>query len=184
MGIVLGAWLHGDWEHLLSNTMAFLMLGIGVFVLYPSLAEKVVWINFFLTGSGVWLFARPAYHIGASGWVYSLASFLFFSGVFRRDRRSLLISSIMVLLYAGIIETIFPSQKTVLEHISWESHLIGVLVGAFMAFSFRNEIPDKEALLDIEESTLSSYTQQGKEGLMWLENEKIRYVYKEKNSQK
>lgn len=179
IGIFLSAWLHGDWIHLGSNTVAFLMLGSGLFVLYPSLSEKILWINFFLTGIGVWLFARSAYHIGASGWIYSLASFLFFSGVFRRDRRSLLISFTIIFVYAGMLETIFPSEKTDLEHISWESHLIGGIVGAFMAFSFRKEIADNSVL---EENEVINYLDTNKnyqEGIIPLETPNFVYKYKE-----
>lgn len=179
VGIFLSAWLHGDWLHLGSNTVAFIMLGSGLFILYPSLSEKVLWINFFLTGIGVWLFARSAYHIGASGWIYSLASFLFFSGVFRRDRRSLLISFTIMFVYAGMLETIFPSEKTALEHISWESHLIGGIVGAFMAFSFRKEKADNSVL---EENEMIDYLDSNKnyqEGIIPLETPNFVYSYKE-----
>ena len=177
VGIFLGVWLHGDWLHLGSNTVAFVMLGTGLFILYPSLSEKILWINLFLTGIGVWLFARSAYHIGASGWIYSLASFLFFSGIFRRDRRSLVISFAIMFLYAGMLETIFPSQKTILEHISWESHLIGGLVGMFMAFSFRKEVADNSV---VEENEIVNYTNHNyQEGIIPLENNRFIYSYKE-----
>ncbi|AFM03096.1 putative membrane protein [Bernardetia litoralis DSM 6794] len=177
IGIFLGAWLHGDWIHLGSNTVAFVMLGSGLFILYPALSEKVLWINFFLTGFGVWLFARSAYHIGASGWIYSLASFLFFSGIFRRDRRSLLISLTIMFVYAGMLETIFPSEKTNLEHISWESHLVGGIVGAFMAFSFRKEIADSSILEENEETNYANINYQ--EGIIPLETSTFVYSYKE-----
>lgn len=179
IGIFLSVWLHGDWTHLGSNTVAFIMLGSGLFVLYPALSEKVLWINFFLTGLGVWLFARPAYHIGASGWIYSLASFLFFSGVFRRDRRSLLISFTIMFVYAGMLETIFPSEKTALEHISWESHLIGGIVGAFMAFSFRKEIADSSVVKENEMIDYLDSNQNYQEGIIPLETRNFVYKYRE-----
>ncbi len=179
IGIFLSAWLHGDWLHLGSNTVAFIMLGTGLFVLYPALSEKVLWINLFLTGIGVWLFARSAYHIGASGWVYSLASFLFFSGVFRRDRRSLLISLTIIFVYAGMLETVFPSEKATLEHISWESHLIGGVVGAFMAFSFRKDKADNSVLEEDELVSYADANQNYYEGIVPLENRNFVYKYKE-----
>ena len=181
VGVFLSAWLHGDWFHLASNSVAFIMLGVGLFVLYPSLSEKVLWINLFLTGIGVWLFARPAYHIGASGWVYSLASFLFFSGIFRRDRRSLLISLTIMFLYAGMLETVFPSAKATLNHISWESHLMGGIVGAFMAFSFRKDVADKELVVGGDTNKGKYYVEnQYQEGIIPLDNHNFVYSYKEK----
>ncbi len=181
IGIFLSAWLHGDWLHLGSNTVAFIMLGSGLFVLYPALSEKILWINFFFTGVGVWLFARSAYHIGASGWIYSLASFLFFSGIFRRDRRSLLISFTIMFVYAGMLETIFPSEKTISENISWESHLIGGIVGAFMAFSFRKEMADNSIE---EQNKMTNYidtNQNYQEGIIPLKTPNFVYKYKEEH---
>lgn len=182
VGIFLSAWLHGDWLHLGSNTVAFIMLGSGLFVLYPSLSEKILWISFFLTGIGVWIFARSVHHIGASGWVYSLASFLFFSGVFRRDRRSLLISFTIMFVYAGMLETIFPSEKTTLEHISWESHLVGGVVGAFMAFSFRKEEADNSVLEEAETINYLDINRNYQEGVIPLETPNFVYSYKEKKN--
>jgi len=170
--------------HLGSNTVAFIMLGIGLFVLYPALSEKVLWINLFLTGFGVWLFARSAYHIGASGWVYSLASFLFFSGIFRRDRRSLMISFTIMFVYAGMLETIFPTEKAVLNRISWESHLIGGIVGAFMAFSFRKEVADNSIYVVGEDTNngidnVNYLDKNYQEGIIPLETPNFVYKYKE-----
>ncbi len=186
IGIFLSVWLHGDWIHLGSNTVAFIMLGSGLFVLYPALSEKILWINLFLTGLGVWLFARDAYHVGASGWIYSLASFLFFSGIFRRDRRSLLISFTIMFVYAGMLETVFPSEKTSLEHISWESHLIGGIVGAFMAFSFRKAKADDFHVVGGDTNNgneIVNYIDVNnyKEGIIPLETPNFVYKYKEEH---
>lgn len=134
MGIVTAPLVHGDVLHLLSNTFPLLLLGISVFYFYDRIALEVfVWI-YFMSGFWVWMAARDAYHIGASGIVYGLVSFLFFSGLFRRDVRSLSISLIVIFLYGGMVQGLFPIN----ERISWESHLLGALAGAFCAFFYRD----------------------------------------------
>ena len=134
MGIVTAPLVHGDVLHLLSNTFPLMLLGISVFYFYDRIALEVfVWI-YFMSGFWVWMAARDAYHIGASGLVYGLVSFLFFSGLFRRDIRSLSISLIVIFLYGGMVQGLFPIN----ERISWESHLLGALAGAFCAFFYRD----------------------------------------------
>ena len=85
----------------------------------------------------VWLFARPVYHIGASGIIYGLLGFLFFSGIFKRDNRSIALSLLITFIYGGLIWGILPGMKG----ISWESHLFGGISGIVTAFIFRKEDP-------------------------------------------
>jgi membrane associated rhomboid family serine protease len=134
MGIITAPLVHGDVLHLISNTFPLLLLGVSVFYFYDRIALEVfAWI-YFMSGFWVWMAARDAYHIGASGLVYGLVAFLFFSGLFRRDTKSLTISLIVIFLYGGMLQGLFPTN----ERISWESHLLGALAGAFCAFFYRD----------------------------------------------
>ena len=133
MGIVTAPLIHGTFVHLLSNTFPLIFLMIAVFYFYEKIALEVfVWI-YLVTGFWVWVAARQAYHIGASGLVYGLATFLFFSGLFRRDIRSVAVATAIGFLYSGMVQGIFPTT----ENISWESHLLGAGAGMFCAFYFR-----------------------------------------------
>jgi membrane associated rhomboid family serine protease len=137
IGIFTGPLIHGDFSHLASNTLPLLILVIGLFYFYQKVAlEVVLWI-YFMTGFWVWIAARNAYHIGASGLVYGLVSFLFFSGIFRRDTASIAISLIVVFLYGGMFYGILPLT----EGISWESHILGAIAGILCAFYFRLKTP-------------------------------------------
>lgn len=134
MGIITAPLVHGDVLHLISNTFPLLLLGISVFYFYDRIALEVfAWI-YFMSGFWVWMAARDAYHIGASGLVYGLVAFLFFSGLFRRDTKSLSISLVVIFLYGGMLQGLFPTN----DRISWESHLLGALAGAFCAFFYRD----------------------------------------------
>ncbi|MFN8237668.1 MAG: rhomboid family intramembrane serine protease [Chitinophagales bacterium] len=99
-GIFTSPIIHGSWGHLLSNSIPLLVLGLLLFFTYERIAIWVWTFNYFLTGLMVWLFARDSYHIGASGIVYGLASFLLFSGFFRMDIKSIAVSSGVALFMA------------------------------------------------------------------------------------
>ena len=125
IGILLAPLIHGNMLHLISNSLPLLVLGIILYLFYDRIAGKVFFQCYFFTNILVWIFARESLHIGASGLVYGLASFLIFFGMFRKDFKSILISLIILVLYGGLVYGIFPQQTGV----SWESHLMGALVG-------------------------------------------------------
>jgi membrane associated rhomboid family serine protease len=132
IGIFTAPMLHGDLLHLVSNTIPLLFLGSVLFFFYGRIGGHVFLRSYFYTNILVWLFARPANHIGASGLVYGLAFFLIFFGLFRRDFLSLFISTIVLLLYGGVFYGVLPSDPRV----SWESHFAGALVGISTAITF------------------------------------------------
>ena len=151
VGIITGPLVHGDFQHLTSNSLPLIFLGIGVFYFYNRIALEVFFGIYFFTSLWVWIVARDAYHIGASGIVYGLASFLLFSGFFRKDSRSIAISLIVIFLYGGMAYGLFPVN----EGISWESHLLGSLAGLISAFFYRrHQLSTAEALVDSEQISL------------------------------
>lgn len=132
VGIPFGPLVHGNLMHLASNTFPILFLGTTLYFFYSRIAGRVFMQCYFGTGLLVWIFGRTSYHIGASGIIYSLAGFLIFFGLFRKDLKSLIISLVILSLYWTMIYGIFPGQYGV----SWESHFFGALVGAITAFAY------------------------------------------------
>lgn len=112
-----------------------LFLGSVLFFFYGRIGGQVFFRSYFWTNILVWLFARPANHIGASGVVYGLAFFLISFGFFRRDFLSIIISAIVLLLYGGVFYGVLPTDP----HISWESHFAGALVGITTAVTFSKQ---------------------------------------------
>ncbi len=133
VGIITAPFLHGSIQHLFSNIFPLLFLTPLVFDLYPRLAWALVRWLFLATGFWTWCFAREAYHIGASGIVYGLTSFLFFAGIWRGRRSDWAISLLIMLFYGGLLSGLVPQE----DHISWESHLSGFLAGASFAYFLR-----------------------------------------------
>jgi len=94
---------------------------------------------YLITGILIWLAARDSYHIGASGLVYGYAAFLFVSGVIRKNTQLAALSLFVAFLYGGMVWGIFPHPIKL--HISWESHLYGLLTRGFIAVYFRKRGP-------------------------------------------
>jgi len=139
IGIVTAPLIHSDFEHLIANSIPILILGTGVFYFYNKVAYKVFFLSYLIANIWIWFGARQAYHIGASGLVYSFASFLFFSGVFGKNIKLMAISLLVVFLYGSMIWGVLPIQPQV----SWESHLMGAIAGMVLAIYFRNYGPKR-----------------------------------------
>jgi membrane associated rhomboid family serine protease len=139
-GIIFSPFIHGSFSHLFSNSIPLLVLGTALFYFYKAVAFRVIIFSWLITGLWVWVFARSSFHIGASGLIYSLAAFLFVSGILRRHPRLMALSLLVVFLYGGMVWGVFPTQ----ERISWESHLMGMVCGLFLAFFFRRHGPQRK----------------------------------------
>ena len=143
LGIITSPFIHGDFEHLIANTIPMFALSWGIFYFYKQLAFRIVLYCLFTTNILLWLGAREAWHIGASGLVYAFASFLFFSGLFRNYYKLIAISFVVAFLYGGLFWGIFP----VLKDVSWEGHLFGGCSGLIYALAFRNQGPQKPKVI-------------------------------------
>jgi membrane associated rhomboid family serine protease len=133
IGIFAAPLIHGDYYHLLSNTFPLLFLGSALYFFYERIGGTVFFRCYFYTNFLVWLLSpRDSYHIGASGLVYGITSFLIFFGLIRQDFISLIIAVVVLMIYGGVfISGVIPSDP----RISWEAHLAGALVGGFTAFN-------------------------------------------------
>jgi membrane associated rhomboid family serine protease len=139
-GILFSPFIHADFHHLFNNSLPLFFLSIALFYFYSEVAVKVFISTYFITGLLVWIAGREAWHIGASGLVYGLASFLFFSGIIRRYFRLIALSLLIVFLYGSMVWGLFPG---VYKNVSWESHMLGFFSGVFLAVSYRNQGPQQ-----------------------------------------
>jgi membrane associated rhomboid family serine protease len=150
-GIIFFPFLHGSWGHLLSNSLPFLSLSAMTIFFYPRLWPRVLITLWLGSGALLWVLGGPLntlidlnttteLHIGASGMVYALASFLAFSGIFRRDFRAIIVALVVLFYYGGLAAGILPGQ----EGVSWEGHLMGGVMGALAGWMFRGELEEHE----------------------------------------
>lgn len=145
IGLITAPLIHGDFNHLISNSLPVLFLSIGLFYFYNKIAYKVFFLIYFLEGFWLWFVGREANHIGASGIIYGLVAFLFFSGILRKHKPLIAISLLVSFLYGGMIWGIFPTE----EHISWEGHLMGFIAGIVIAYYYRSYGPQQKKVIEI-----------------------------------
>jgi len=141
-GILFSPLLHSNWAHLYANTIPLLILSTALFYFYKDIGLKIFLLIYFTTNILVWIMAREAYHIGASGLVYGFTSFLLISGIIRRHNRLMALSLFILFLYGSIIWGAFPNFYPD-KDISWEAHMMGLISGIIYAFVFRNEGPQR-----------------------------------------
>lgn len=130
VGVPLMPFLHADLKHLLSNTVPLTIL---LLLLAGSKANSWTIVAFivFMSGAMLWLFGRPATHVGASGLIFGLIAFLLASGILERRIVPLVISIVVGFLFGGtLLSGIVPDLGS---HISWEGHLFGAIAGGLAA---------------------------------------------------
>jgi membrane associated rhomboid family serine protease len=129
-GIVWAPFLHADWQHLIGNTVPFLLLGIAIALSGVARVILVVVIVAVVGGLGTWLIA-PAntIHIGASGIVFGFAGYLVARGIFSRSPVQLLVGVVVVVIWgATLLQGLVPE-----DGISWQGHLFGAIGGVVAA---------------------------------------------------
>lgn len=137
-GVLFSPFIHGSFAHLFANTMPIIVIGTVLLYGYPRASKVLLPIVYLGSGVAVWLFAREAYHIGASGLAFGMLFFVLTVGIFRWDRRAIALSLVVFFLYGGMIWGVLP----VAREVSFESHLSGALIGVVLAFLLRHRDPE------------------------------------------
>lgn len=134
-GIVFSPFIHGGLRHLYNNSVALLALLVMLQYFYKNLVWKVLFWGILLSGLGTWLLGRENYHIGASGLIYVLVSFMFFKGLLSKYYRLVALSLLIVVFYGSMVWYMFPDAE---EGISWEGHLSGFLTGLVLTLFLKS----------------------------------------------
>ncbi|MFK7810729.1 MAG: rhomboid family intramembrane serine protease [Saprospiraceae bacterium] len=151
-GIFFAPLIHADLKHLVNNSIPFFALSSIILYFYPRVAVNSFVRIYLFTGIMVWLIGNyffcgleyghgcNSYHIGASGVVYGLATFIMGTGIFRRNIKSIVLALIVLFYYSGMFMGILPRE----EGVSWESHLYGGIVGLLVAWYYRYDLENDE----------------------------------------
>ena len=134
-GILFSPFIHSTASHLFNNSIPFFVLLLSLLTFYREISFRVLTYGIFFSGLFTWVIGRESYHIGASGIIYLLFSFIFFSGIIRKHYRLIAMSLIIIFLYGSMIWYVFPTE----DRISWEGHLTGFIVGILLSFLFRKK---------------------------------------------
>ena len=142
-GILFSPLIHSSVKHLFSNTIPLFVLMWCLFYFYSEIAYKTFLLLWLLSGLFTWIIGRESWHIGASGIVYSLSFFLFFSGLFRKHIPLIAISLVVAFLYGSNVWNMLPWSMYLDATVSWEGHLSGGISGLIIAIIYRNHGPQK-----------------------------------------
>ena len=140
IGILFSPLIHSDVNHLLSNSLPVIILCLLIFNFYSQIAKKIFIYLYFISGLWLWCIGRESFHIGASGLIYAMASFLFFSGILRKNSQLSAVALLVIFIYGGLFWGLFPIHKNV----SWEGHLTGFIAGILVSFIFRKDGPKRK----------------------------------------
>ena len=140
IGILFSPLIHSDVNHLLSNSLPVIILCLLIFNFYSQIAKKILIYLYFISGLWLWCIGRESFHIGASGLIYAMASFLFFSGILRKNSQLSAVALLVIFIYGGLFWGLFPIHKNV----SWEGHLTGFVAGILVSFIFRKDGPKRK----------------------------------------
>lgn len=154
IGIFSSPLVHGSFDHLVSNSIPFLVLCSSIFYFYKKVALKSFIMIYALSGVSLWLlgnlffcgteFNRSCFlpHIGASGVVYGLLAFIFWNGLFRKSLQAIVLALVVTVMYSGYFAGIVPNAEK--PNISWDGHLLGAISGIFTAYFYKDELEEHE----------------------------------------
>lgn len=150
MGIFTSPLVHADWGHLFANTLPLLFLLWCLLYFYRDLGIGILFFIWIVSGILTFIIGKPGWHIGASGIIYSLAFFLFLSGILRKYIPLVALSLLITFLYGSLVWNMFPQFASVTT--SWEGHLGGAVAGIAAAILFRHKGPQRpEPFINEEE---------------------------------
>ncbi len=134
LGLLTTPLLHGNLSHIASNSMPLFIGGVAMLFLYPNASLRALPLIYLGSAALAWTFARPSIHIGASGLVYGILTFVFISGILRRDMRSVGVSLMVWFFYGSMVWGVFPAGRSM----SWELHASGMVIGLVLALIYRS----------------------------------------------
>lgn len=137
-GIIFSPLLHGDFTHLLFNTLPFFALSLFILSTGINHYIKVTCIIWVLQGILLWLFGRKGNHIGASGLIAGYFSFVLAQAIDRPTVTTLFVGGIALYYFGGILFSLFPSE----ERVSWEGHLFGFIAGILTVYLLQSSLVD------------------------------------------
>jgi membrane associated rhomboid family serine protease len=129
-GIFTAPFLHAGFQHLESNTIPLLFMGVIIALEGARRLAATTVVVIVVAGLGAWLIA-PGNEIivGASGVVFGYATYLFARGLFNRSLLQLLVGAVVGVVWGGaLLTSIVPHYG-----VSWQDHVAGAVGGIVAA---------------------------------------------------
>ena len=129
-GIAFTPFIHADFNHVFFNSIPLFVLANLILVSGQQVFFHVTLLIILISGGLIWLFARPALHVGASALIMGYWSYLLVQSYQHPTTMSIILAIITLYYFGGLFMSIFPREK----HVSWEGHLFGMIAGFVVAF--------------------------------------------------
>lgn len=130
LGIFVSPFLHGDFSHLLLNSVPLFILA-NLILLQGKIAFCIIsLLIIFLGGFLVWIFGKRGIHIGASGLIMGYFGYLLANAYQHFTIVSVILAILCVYYFSGLLLLLIPGKKG----ISWEGHIFGFLAGIAVSF--------------------------------------------------
>ena len=129
--IFTAPFLHAGWDHLISNSVPFFVLGF--LVLLGGMARWALSSLICIVASGLtaWLLTpADTIIVGASGLIFGWLAYLLARGLWSRRPGQVALAVVVLLVYGGLIWGVLPGNAGV----SWQAHLGGAAGGVFAAW--------------------------------------------------
>lgn len=135
LGIVFQPLLHGDWAHLIGNSVALLVLGSIIALSGSRPLVGVTLLSWLASGVVSWLLGGAGtIHIGASGIVFGYVFYVIVRGFFTRRILHLVIGLVIGFYYG--LEAL-AGLSPMLDGVSWQGHLGGAIGGVASAYGLK-----------------------------------------------
>ncbi len=137
IGIPLSPWIHGSFNHFISNALVFFAMANLVVLEGQQQFLLVTGMIVFLGGFATWLVGRSAVHVGASGLIMGYWGYLLVNAYHHPTLITIVMGIICLYFFGSLLSSMIPDD--VKE--SWESHVFGVASGIMTSFAYPYVVP-------------------------------------------
>jgi membrane associated rhomboid family serine protease len=137
-GIVTAPFIHVSFQHLLSNTIPFVFMGLIIALRGAARLALVTALVALIGGVGTWLISPGGVStVGASGVVFGYATYLLARGLFNRSLLEILTGAVVGVVWgSALLSSIVPHYG-----ISWQGHVCGAIGGVVAAWALSRDRP-------------------------------------------
>jgi membrane associated rhomboid family serine protease len=141
-GILTAPFIHVSFQHLISNSIPFVFMGLIIALRGAARLAIVTAIVIVLGGVGTWLISPAGVStVGASGVVFGYATYLLARGLFNRSLLELLTGAVVGVVWgSALLSSVVPHYG-----VSWQGHVCGAVAGVVAAWALSRERRPQEA---------------------------------------
>lgn len=131
IGIPCSPFLHGNFTHLMFNTLPLFIFSNLVLLQGEKVFFSVSAVIILFSGLLIWLFARKGIHVGASALIMGYLAFILVGIYHNPSYLSVIVGVACLYYFGGMFSNLLPNRN---KQISWEGHVFGFIAGIAAAY--------------------------------------------------